>query len=90
MMYYIAVFKTKNHAMNIFYALEEKRITPLELISTPAKIVGGCSFSIKFDDLSKLQYFKQVNNKLSDALYGVYSVEKLNGKKHYEQLEIII
>lgn len=90
MIYYIAVFKTKNNAMNMFFTLEKKGITSIELISTPLKISGGCSFSIKFTDLNKLEYFEQINPNLENELKGVYIVEKLNKEKKYKKLNEII
>lgn len=90
MMYYIAVFKTKNNAMNVFYTLEKKGVESLELISTPLKISGGCSFSIKFYDLDKLKYFKEINPNIKDDLKGIYILEKLNKEKKYKKINITI
>lgn len=90
MMHYIAVFKSRNHAMNIFYALEAE-IPSIKLISTPSKISGGgCSFSIEFNDLNKLKHFKDINNNVEEVIFAVYLVEKLNGKQLYKKLDITI
>ena len=89
-MYYIAVFKSKNHAMNIFYALESK-FPSLRLISTPAKISGGgCSFSIRFDDLNKLKYFKDVNKNVGEVIFAIYQVERSKKKDLYKEIDITI
>ena len=86
--YYIAVFKSKNYAMQIFYTLENHGYYFFDLISTPAQISGGCGYSIKFKRLSDIEYFRTVAGDLNSILQGVYSVERINGKRYYENITI--
>ena len=61
--YYIAVFQSRNHALQLYQYLNRQKYTQYELISTPCKIKAGCSYSIKFIDLNEHELLKNVANK---------------------------
>ncbi|WIV11198.1 DUF3343 domain-containing protein [Proteiniborus sp. MB09-C3] len=86
--YYIAVFKSKNYAVQLYYKLEKAGYSMFQLISTPCHISGGCSYSIKFSRLSDLNYFKNYSSDFEKEIYGVYHVEKRNGTKVYDAISL--
>lgn len=86
--YYIAVFRSKNHAMQIHYTLENMGYNLFEIISTPSQLKGGCSYSIKFYKLSDIEYFKMVTSNLDNILYGIYFVNRVGGKTYIEEVII--
>ncbi|KNF09896.1 hypothetical protein CLPU_1c00610 [Gottschalkia purinilytica] len=88
--YFIAVFRSKNHAIQIFYNLEKKGYTFFQLISTPCQLKGGCSYSIKFNRLNDIEYIRRLHGDLSSCLSGVYHVAKINGKKVLTEVKNVI
>jgi len=84
--YYIAVFNSKNYAIQLFYKLEKKGYSNFQLISTPCQLKGGCSYSIKFNRLSDLNYLVNEASNFS-SVSNIYYVEKRDGKKYYKAIK---
>lgn len=88
--YYIAVFNSKNHAIQLYYILEKKGYRKFQLISTPCQVKGGCSYSIKFNNLSDLKYLEKEALKFNKFMVQVYLVKRIEGKKVIKKLDNII
>ncbi len=88
--YYIILFNSKNHAIHLNYLLEKKGYRKFQLISTPCRLSKGCSYSLKFNKLSDLEYLKRENKNLSQLVNGIYEVQRIKGKKTYKKLHYVI
>lgn len=88
--YYLAVFNSKNHAILLYYKLEKKGYNNFLLVSTPCKIKGGCSYSIKFNNLKDLEQLKVEANNYKTPIGSIYFVERKDGKNHIKEIEEII
>ncbi len=86
--YYIAVFKSKNYAVQLYYKLEKASYGMFQLISTPCQLRGGCSYSIKFSRLNDINYFRIFLPDYEQEIYGVYRVEKREGTKIYDPIKV--
>lgn len=86
--YYIAVFKSRNYAVQLYYKLEKGGYGMFQLISTPCQLRGGCSYSIKFNKLSDLNYFKKFSPDFDNEIFGIYHVNKSDGSKVYEPINL--
>ncbi|SCG83252.1 hypothetical protein DW1_1682 [Proteiniborus sp. DW1] len=86
--YYIAVFKSRNYAVQLYYKLEKGGYSMFQLISTPCQLRGGCSYSIKFSKLNDLNYFKRFSPDFDQEIFGIYYVDKRNGTKIYEPISL--
>lgn len=86
--YYLAVFKTKNYAVQLYYKLEKAGYDIFQLISTPCQLKGGCSYSIKFYRLNDLNYLKKYSQNFNEEISGVYYVEKKDGAKSYDVINL--
>ena len=88
--YYIAVFHSRNHAVQLYQYLKRKNILLFQLISTPCKLKTGCSYSLKINRLRDLDLLKEEINQLNNRFsYRIYHVTKVNGKKSYDLMEDI-
>ncbi|QIB28142.1 DUF3343 domain-containing protein [Caloranaerobacter azorensis] len=88
--YYIAVFDTKNNAIQLYYILEKKGINKFQLISTPCQLSFGCSYSIKFNNIEDFEILNREAVKYKKHICKVYRVERINGKKQIKQVKGII
>ncbi len=88
--YYLAIFKSKNHAVHLNSILQKKGYRKFQLISTPCKIEHGCSYSLKCEKLNDLQYLKTESKSLKDLISGIYHVQRVNGKKQYKEIHYMI
>jgi len=86
--YYIAVFKSKNYAVQLFYKLEKMGYGIFQLISTPCQLRGGCSYSIKFSRINDINYLKKYAPDFQQEIYGVYQVDRKNGTRVYNPVNI--
>lgn len=86
--YYLAVFKSKNYAVQLYYKLEKAGYGIFQLISTPCHLRGGCSYSIKFNKLNDLNYLKQYSQNFNEEIQGVYYVERKDGAKVYNAINL--
>lgn len=78
--YYLAILKSKNHAIQLYYAMERKGCKKFELVSTPCHIKAGCSYSIRFYDYSDLNILMVETKELFMTIDNVYCIEKRDGK----------
>ncbi len=85
--YYIAVFSSKNYAIQLFYKLEKKGYSGFQLISTPCQLKGGCSYSIKFNRLSDVNYLANESSDFNSSVSNIYFVERKDGKKYYKAIK---
>lgn len=88
--YYLAIFKSKNHAIQLNSRLEKKGYRKFQLISTPCKIKHGCSFSLKYEKPTDLQYIKREMENLKELISGIYHVQRINGQKQYKEIHYMI
>ena len=86
--YYIAVFESRNHAIQVYQYLNRKKYKQYELVSTPCKIKVGCSYSIKFTDLKYYDFLKEITDKSNKKIYSVYEVTRNNGKRVLSKLDL--
>lgn len=70
---YIMVFVSTSQAAFIYNELEKNRIS-VELVSTPAKILQGCTKSIIYNKMYNDIVFKEVA-KINARIKGVYSIQ---------------
>lgn len=82
--YYLAVFKSKNYAVQLHYKLEKAGYGIFQLVSTPCQLKGGCSYSIKFYKLSDVNYLKKYSTDFDEDISGIYYAEKKDGAKVYK------
>jgi hypothetical protein len=80
--YYIAVFKSKNHAIQVFSLLEKLGYKKFKLIPSPTSIGVGCNYSIKFKDINDLNIIKQQIYGTNIRIEAVYMHEKKNRIKN--------
>lgn len=76
--YYIAVFDSRNHAMQLYQHLKKNNLYQFQLISTPCKIKAGCSYSIKFTDLKDLELLKSEALNINKNITSIYLAERVN------------
>jgi len=88
--YYIAIFKSKNYAVQLHYYLEKKGYRNFQLISTPCHLSAGCSFSIKFFDLKDIEIFRSEINTFDSIIHSIYQVQRENGKRKTKRLNDVI
>lgn len=88
--YYIAVFKSKNYAMQVNYVLEKLGHKEFQLISTPCEIKAGCNYSIKFLNLDDFEKIKEVSIKLDVAIDDLYRIQRKDGRKVIKNLNYLI
>lgn len=88
--YYIVVFKSKNHAVQLHYLLEKKGYRKFQLISTPCRISNGCGYSIRFNKLNDIEYLKKETNDLKQLIKAIYEVQRINNRKAYKRLNYFI
>ena len=72
-MKYIAVFKSLSYANRIQNCFDYDKAP--EIIKTPKKVAGGCSYSITFGD-SKLEHVKKYLSKNQKGFIGLYKETK--------------
>lgn len=78
---YIIVISSNSQATYLYNLLMKKRID-IEFISTPSKIVSGCSKSIIFRSKNKDDVLCQIkNNKVK--IYGVYRMIRTDDGYEY-------
>lgn len=81
-MKYIAVFKALSYANRIQRYFDYKKAP--EIVKTPKKVAGGCSYSIIFGE-NKLADVKKYLSKNKKGFLGLYE-EKSAG--NYKKLEL--
>lgn len=88
--YYVAIFKSKSHAIQVIYVLENLGYKNFQLISTPCEIQAGCGFSIKFDEIKYLEILKKEVICLHLNIESFYCIERKAGKKVLKNLHHLI
>lgn len=88
--YYLAIFKSKNHAIQLNSILQKKGYRKFQLISTPCSISHGCSYSLKYEKQADIQYIKREKENLRELISGIYQVQRINGKKQYKKIHYLI
>jgi len=86
--YYIAVFQSRNHALQLYQYLNRQKYSQYELISTPCKIKAGCSYSIKFTDLKDYELLKDLAYKANRNILAIYEVARQNGRRVINKLDL--
>ena len=87
--YYLAVFESRNHAIQLHQHLQRNKLLQFELVSTPCKIKAGCSYSIKFSNLNDLDLLVGEARSIKKEVASVYLVERSYGKRILKKLNII-
>ncbi|AKL95208.1 hypothetical protein CACET_c17600 [Clostridium aceticum] len=87
--YYIAVFDSRNHAMQLHQHLRKARLDQFQLISTPCKIKAGCSYSIKFLNLEDAKKLMEEAEKIKKKVSSIYSAERVNKTRVLKKLKSI-
>lgn len=72
-MNYMAVFKTLSYANRLVNYFDYKKAP--EIIKTPKKVEGGCSYSVLFDE-NKLYDVKKYLAKNQKGFMGLYQKNK--------------
>lgn len=86
--YYIAIFQSRNHAIQLYQYLNRQRYRQYELISTPCRIKAGCSYSIKFTDLKDYDLLKKLADKSNRDILAIYEVARRNGRRTLNKLDL--
>lgn len=86
--YYIAVFDSRNHAMQLYQHLKRNNFSQFQLIATPCKIKAGCSYSIKFNKLEDYDLLLAHATKIKKKISAVYIAEKVNRNRVLKKLNI--
>lgn len=86
--YYVAVFESKNHAVELYYYLNKEKYYQYELVSTPCKIKSGCSYSIKFNDFKYYDFLHKLAAKNNRSILAIYSIKRQNGKRLVSKLNL--
>lgn len=86
--YYIAVFESRNHAVQLYYYLSRQNYRQYELVSTPCKIKSGCSYSIKFTDLKDYEFLQKLAEKSERKILDAYEISRQNGKRVLNKLNL--
>ncbi|AOY76973.1 DUF3343 domain-containing protein [Clostridium formicaceticum] len=87
--YYIAVFDSRNHAMQLHQHLKKMNLNQFQLISTPCKIKAGCSYSIKFLNLEDAKVLMEEADKMKKKISSIYSAERINKARVLKKLKSI-
>jgi hypothetical protein len=87
--YYLAVFESRNHAIQLHQYLQRSKLMQFELVSTPCKIKAGCSYSIKFDNLNELEILLMEARAFKKEIASVYLVQRSYGKRVIKKLDVI-
>ena len=87
--YYIAVFDSRSHAIQLYNYLRKNRFYQFQLISTPCKIKAGCSYSIKFNNLEDHNILVDESNKIRKVISSIYMVQRINKNRVLKKLDII-
>jgi len=83
--YYIAVFASKNHAVELHHILARKGYN-YELISTPCQLTAGCSYSIKFTHIQSIKHIIDTANEYNKEIKDIYKIYRRDGKKVAERV----
>jgi len=86
--YYIAVFQSRNHALQLYQYLNRQKYSQYELISTPCKIKAGCSYSIKFTDLKDHEFLQNLANESNRNILAIYEIVRQNGRRVLNKLDL--
>jgi len=86
--YYIAVFQSRNHAIQLYQYLNKQKYNQYELISTPCKIKAGCSYSIKFTDFNDYKLLENIATKSGRNILAIYEISRQNGKRVLNKIEV--
>ncbi|QUH26700.1 DUF3343 domain-containing protein [Serpentinicella alkaliphila] len=86
--YFIAVYESRNHAMQMYHYFKSTHPNKYLLISTPCRIKSGCSYSIKFNEQDDLKLLLDESANLKKNISGIYLVEKINGRNSYKKVAI--
>lgn len=86
--YYITVFQSRNHAIQLYQYLSRKNYRQYELISTPCKIKAGCSYSVKFTDINDYELLKNICEKANINILAIYEIARQNGKRVLTELDL--
>lgn len=85
--YYIAVFDSKNHAVQLYQHLKRMRFNQFQLIPTPSMLKVGCSYSIEFDELEDYRLLVEEAEGIDKRINSVYEVKRENRNRVLKKLE---
>ncbi|MCC5911508.1 MAG: DUF3343 domain-containing protein [Clostridiaceae bacterium] len=85
--YYIAVFDSKNHAVQVYQYLKQKKYQQFQLISTPCRIRAGCSYSIRFLTLEDYDILLKEVGDINKKIASIYEAEKVDKKRVLKELK---
>ena len=88
--YYLAIFKSKNYAIQINYILENLGYRNFQLVSTPCEIQAGCGYCIKFRDVKDLDILKSESKSIHVNIERLYCIERKGGMKTIKNLNYLI
>lgn len=84
--YYIAVFESRNHAIQIYQYLKKSNLNQYQLVSTPCKIKSGCSYSIKYINEEDMDLLVNESEKLNKKVSGIYLIDRVNNRRTYKKI----
>ncbi len=88
--YYLAIFKSKNYAIQINYILENLGYRNFQLVSTPCEIQAGCGYCIKFREVKDLEILKSESKNIHVNIESLYCIERKGGMKTIKNLNYLI
>lgn len=85
--YYIAVFDSRNHAVQLYQYLLSRKLHQFQLIPTPCTLKAGCSYSIRFDVLEDYYILLIEAGKVNKKITSVYEAKRINKTRVLTQIE---
>lgn len=86
--YYIAVFDSRSHAIQLYQRLKKMHYNQFKIISTPCIIKTGCSYSIRFDTLEDYHILMEEAKKINKIPSKAYTIERINKQRVISKLDI--
>ncbi|MDR5658090.1 DUF3343 domain-containing protein [Serpentinicella sp. ANB-PHB4] len=87
--YFIAVFNSRNHAIQLYQLLKKSKFNQFQLISTPCRIKSGCSYSIKCLKEKDVLILKEQADKINKNISIIYEVRRINGRKTFTKVNML-
>lgn len=84
--FYLCIFQTKNKAMQLYYALEEKGFEVFRLVSAPCGLRSGCNYAIRFKNKAYLDIIKRESEYMDMELPFIYYAERNYGGYRYKKI----
>ncbi|SDK54799.1 DUF3343 domain-containing protein [Natronincola ferrireducens] len=86
--YYIAVFDSRNYAVQLYQHLKRMRYKQFQLVSTPCVLNAGCSYSIRFDELEDYHILSREAEKLKKDIISIYEAKRVDRNRVLKQLDL--